>query len=50
LVGEPIKTPAPKVKGERPDDNLVNEYHVKYISALKKLHAKHVTDRVLEIR
>mmetsp|Transcript_17283 Transcript_17283/g.25090 ORF Transcript_17283/g.25090 Transcript_17283/m.25090 type:complete len:376 (-) Transcript_17283:563-1690(-) len=50
LIGEPIKTPAPKVKGERPDDNLVNEYHGKYISALKKLHAKHVTDRVLEIR
>lgn len=49
LIGEPIKTPEPKVRGKRPDEALVDEYHAKYIAALKDLHAKHVSDRVLEI-
>lgn len=50
LIGEPITTPQPKCKGERPDEVLVDEYHQKYMTALQALHAKHVTDRVLEIR
>eukprot|EP00562_Extubocellulus_spinifer_P033659 CAMPEP_0178685790 /NCGR_PEP_ID=MMETSP0699-20121125/3578_1 /TAXON_ID=265572 /ORGANISM="Extubocellulus spinifer, Strain CCMP396" /LENGTH=380 /DNA_ID=CAMNT_0020330581 /DNA_START=171 /DNA_END=1313 /DNA_ORIENTATION=+ len=50
LIGEPIRTPMPKARGQRPDEALVDEYHAKYIAALRELHAKHVTDRVLEIR
>ena len=50
LIGEPIPTPVPKVPGAKPDDKLVDEYHVKYIEQLKALHKKHVKDRVLEIR
>ena len=50
LIGEPIPTPVPKVRGAKPDDNLVDEYHAKYIEQLKSLHKKHVKDRVLEIR
>ena len=50
LIGQPIATPRPKVKGERPDETLVDKYHQKYIEALKALHAKHVKDRVLEIQ
>jgi hypothetical protein len=49
LIGEPIPTPAPKVRGERPDEALVDEYHQKYMAALAALHAKHVTDRKLRI-
>jgi len=49
LIGEPIPTPKPKVKGEKPGDELVDKYHAMYIDALKKLHAEHVHDRVLEI-
>jgi hypothetical protein len=49
LIGEPIPTPAPKVRGERPDPALVDEYHAKYMAALAALHAKHVTDRKLRI-
>jgi hypothetical protein len=50
LIGEPIKTPPPKVIGERPDEALVDEYHKIYITALKNLHSKHVSHRILEIR
>ncbi|KAL7579446.1 hypothetical protein ACA910_014108 [Epithemia clementina (nom. ined.)] len=50
LIGEPIATPLPKIQGERPDEQLVEEYHQKYIAALQALHAKHVHDRFLEIR
>jgi hypothetical protein len=49
LIGEPISTPTPKVRGERPDEALVDEYHLKYMAALAALHAKHVTDRKLRI-
>jgi hypothetical protein len=49
LIGQPIPTPVPKVKGGRPDEKLVDEYHAKYIAALRALHAKHVHDRVLKI-
>ena len=50
LIGKPIATPQPNTKGERPDEELVKEYHRKYVEALKDLHSKHVNDRVLEIR
>jgi hypothetical protein len=49
LIGQPIPTPIPKIKGGRPDEKLVDEYHAKYIAALRALHAKHVHDRVLKI-
>mmetsp|Transcript_30617 Transcript_30617/g.46694 ORF Transcript_30617/g.46694 Transcript_30617/m.46694 type:complete len:394 (-) Transcript_30617:357-1538(-) len=49
LIGKPIPTPTPKVKGAKPDDALVDEYHAKYIAALKELHDKHVKDRPLII-
>ena len=49
LVGEPIATPAPAARGAKPDDALVDEYHAKYVAALKALHAKHVKDRVLQV-
>ena len=45
VIGKPIPTPAPKVKGARPDEDLVSEYHAKYIDALLELHAKNVKDR-----
>lgn len=41
ILGEPIPTPKPKVPGAKPDDKLVEEYHTKYIEAVKRLHAKH---------
>jgi hypothetical protein len=50
LIGEPIPTPEPKIKGARPDEALVTAYHAKYITALSALHAKHVKDRTLQIR
>lgn len=50
LIGEPIQTPAPKVRGERPDEDLVDKFHTEYIAALKDLYGKHVSDRILEIR
>lgn len=48
LIGEPIQTPTPT--GEQPNEALVDEYHAKYMAALADLHAKHATDRTLEIR
>ena len=50
LIGKPIVTPQPAVRGQRPDEELVEEYHAKYIKALQALHQTHVPDRVLEIR
>jgi 1-acyl-sn-glycerol-3-phosphate acyltransferase len=39
IVGEPIEVPQPN--GDMPvDEKLVNEYHQKYIDALKEIHAK----------
>lgn len=49
LIGEPIRTPVPAVRGAKPDEALVDEYHQKYIAAVKALHAKHVEDRTLRI-
>jgi len=49
LIGKPIRTPKPSVIGERPDPALVDEYHSKYIEALRQLHSKNVKHRVLEI-
>ena len=50
VVGKPIPTPKPAVIGAKPEDALVEEYHAKYIEALKELHAKHVSDRKLSIQ
>lgn len=50
LVGKPIITPTPKVPGYRPDEALVDEYHAKYMEALKVMHARHVKDRTLIIK
>lgn len=50
LVGKPIETPKPAVMGGKPEPELVEEYHQKYIQALVDMHAKHVKDRVLEDR
>ena len=41
VIGDPIPTPKPKEAGARPDDVLVDEYHSKYIEAVRKLHAQH---------
>lgn len=49
LIGKPIPTPMPKVKGLKPSDALVDEYHAKYVAALKELHDEHVKDRPLQI-
>lgn len=50
LVGKPIETPKPKLVGAKPDRDLVDVYHQKYMQALAGMHAQHVKDRVLEIR
>ena len=49
LVGEPLKVPEPKVRGEAPDEALVEEYLKKYIEKVKELHKKHATNRKLQI-
>ena len=49
LIGKPIPTPQPAILGAKPDDKLVDEYHAKYVAALKELHDKHVKDRPLII-
>jgi len=48
LIGAPIEVPAPATKGEKPRDALVDEYHAKYVSALKALHAKHAPVDVVD--
>lgn len=50
LVGEPLKVPAPKVRGEKPDDALVDSYLQKYIERVKHMHRQHTTNRKLTIR
>lgn len=40
IVGEPIPTPKPKPFGEKLDEKLVDEYHQKYIAAVKDMHSK----------
>jgi 1-acyl-sn-glycerol-3-phosphate acyltransferase len=49
LVGEPIPTPMLIVEGARPNEELVDEYHQKYMDALVELHAKYAPDRELVI-
>lgn len=50
LVGKPIPTPTPKILGTRPDEILVEEYHIKYIRSLKAMHSAYVLDRSLIIK
>jgi len=50
LVGEPLKVPEPKVRGEKPDDATVDSYLKKYIERVKDMHKQHTTDRKLTIR
>ena len=50
LVGEPLKVPVPKVRGERPDDAMVDSYLNKYIERVKDMHKKFTTNRKLTIR
>lgn len=49
VIGEPIETPKPSQPGAKPNEELVDEYHQKYIAALKKLHSLHVRNRPLRI-
>ena len=52
LVGEPIPIKPehqPKTKGARPDNEIVEIYHKKYIEALKDLHKQEGEGRKLEI-
>jgi len=49
LVGEPLKVPMPKVRGERPDNALVDYYLKKYIERVKDMHKQHTTNRKLTI-
>jgi hypothetical protein len=41
VIGEPIPTPKPGVVGEKPSEELVNEFHARYIEAVRELHGKH---------
>jgi 1-acyl-sn-glycerol-3-phosphate acyltransferase len=41
VIGKPIPTPKPNAAGAKPDDNLVEEYHAKYIECVRKLHTQH---------
>merc|ERR1712151_549952 len=48
LVGKPIPTPKPEKIGEKPNDKLVDEYHQKYMKALKDLFDEYkVKDEVI---
>jgi len=48
IIGEPIETPKPKSPGEKPDEKVVDQFHQKYIEAVKDMHAK-FADRPLRI-
>ncbi|KAL3911872.1 MAG: hypothetical protein SGARI_001433 [Bacillariaceae sp.] len=50
LIGKPIPTPKPNVFGAKPDEALVDEYHAKYIEALKAMYAEHVPGKELVVR
>ena len=41
LIGKPIEVPAPSEPGARPSDALVEEYHAKYVAALRELYDAH---------
>jgi len=49
LVGEPLCVPEPKVRGERPEDAVVEDYLKKYIERVKDLHKQHTQGRKLKI-
>eukprot|EP00956_Cyclotella_meneghiniana_P014985 scaffold22712_cov78-Cyclotella_meneghiniana.AAC.4 len=49
LVGEPLTVPVPKVRGERPDEELVEKYLKIYIERVKELHKTNTTGRKLHI-
>ena len=41
LVGKPIEVPPPASPGCKPSDDLVREYHAKYLRALSDLYDAH---------
>ena len=49
LVGEPLTVPKPKVRGERPDEVMVEKYLKIYIERVKVLHKQNTTGRKLTI-
>ena len=49
IVGEPMRVPQPKVRGERPDDAVVERYLKMYIERVKELHKTHTCGRKLHI-
>ena len=49
LVGEPLHIPKPKVKGERPDEKVVEDYLKMYIERVKELHKEKGDGRKLQI-
>jgi hypothetical protein len=49
LVGEPLCLPKPKVRGEKPDDELVEKYLKIYIERVKELHKQNTVGRKLQI-
>jgi len=49
LVGEPLHIPQPKVRGEKPDDKVVEEYLKIYIERAKELHKNNTHGRKLQI-
>jgi hypothetical protein len=49
LVGEPLVLPKPKVRGERPDEEMVEKYLKIYIERVKELHKQNTTGRKLHI-
>ena len=48
LIGKPIPTPKPTIKGTKPNEDLVNEYHEKYIQALQELHNSYYDKHTIE--
>jgi hypothetical protein len=40
LVGEPLRVPQPKVRGDKPDDTVVEEYPKKHIERVKEMHKR----------
>lgn len=49
LVGEPLTVPAPKERGEKPDEEMVEKYLKIYIERVKELHKQNTTGRKLHI-
>jgi hypothetical protein len=49
LVGEPLTVPKPKVRGEKPDELVVERYLKIYIERVKELHKNHTHGRKLQI-